>query len=352
MFTMGNQNLDNVKNFKDFIALYKEDIYNLLVSYFPTTGSEVFNNMARVYTDRKGQYRRPSYIVLWNRLYGGNDDDAMLPAAAQQATEDYYLMHDDWMDGNTIRRNGPAAHVLYGDRYAITAGDMVHAISWKIAKDAASRLGPKRGDAYFDKFYDMMIVTHQGQYLDVRLTREVKDITKFTIEDYFESIHAKTAYYSVYGPMQCGAIIAGADKETIEGIKEYGVPAGNAFQIKDDILDCIADEKQLGKNIGTDIRDGVKTLLLWYAVQNASQEQLNKLKAIYAKDRNEKTEEEVRWVIDLFKELKLPEMAQDYANKLIDQAVDIFKRKTASLPDSNIKNIAMESIGYAAKRSV
>jgi geranylgeranyl pyrophosphate synthase len=349
---MGNKNLDSISNFKDFIALYKEEIYNLLVSYFPTTGPETFNKMARVYTDRNGQYRRPSYIVLWNRLYGGNDDDALLAAAAQQATEDYYLIHDDWMDENNYRRNGPAAHVLYGDKYAIIAGDMVHVISWKIARDDADKLGSSRGNLFFEKFYDMMIVTHQGQYRDLRLTREVKDITKFTIEDYFESIHAKSAYYSVYGPMQCGAIIAGADKDTIEGIKEYGVPAGNAFQIKDDILDCIANEQQLGKSIGTDIRDGVKTLLLWYAVQNASQDQLNKLKAIYAKDRNEKTEEEVQWVLDLFKELKVPEMAQDYANKLIDQAADIFKRKTASLPDSNIKKIALESIGYAAKRSV
>ena len=90
-----NRNIDNVSSFKEFIALYKDDIYNRLVSYFPTSGPAEFNKMAMTYTERKGQYRRPSYIMLWNRLYGGVDEDAVLPAAAQQASEDYFLMHDD-----------------------------------------------------------------------------------------------------------------------------------------------------------------------------------------------------------------------------------------------------------------
>ncbi|MGC8495778.1 MAG: polyprenyl synthetase family protein [Candidatus Micrarchaeia archaeon] len=349
---MDSADIDRISNFKEFIALYKEHIYNLLISYFPKSGHEAFNNMARVYTDRKGQYRRPSYIILWDMLYGGNPEEALLPAAAQQATEDYYLMHDDWMDGNTVRRNGPAAHVLYGERYAITAGSMVHAISWKMARDAANMLGPKRGDAYFNKFYDMMIVTHQGQYLDVRLTREVKDVTKFTRDDYFQSIHAKSAYYSVYGPMQAGAIIAGADESIVSSIKDYGIPAGNAFQIKDDILDCIADQNTLGKSIGNDVRDGVKTIILWHAVQNANTEQLERLKRIYAKDREQKTEEEVSWVLNLFNETGAIKKAQEEADELVNQAIETFKHATSSIHDSNLKRIAMDSIGYAAKRSV
>lgn len=347
-----NRNIDNVGSFREFIALYKDDIYNRLVSYFPTSGPAEFNKMAMTYTERKGQYRRPSYIMLWNRLYGGVDEDAVLPAVAQQASEDYFLMHDDWMDGNTVRRNGPAAHILFGERHAITAGSMVHVITWRIAHDAARKLGEERGNAYFSKFYDTMIVTHQGQYLDIRLTREVNDITKFTKEDYFKSIHAKSAYYSVYGPMQCGAIIAGADADTVSSIKEYGVPAGNAFQIKDDILDCASDQATLGKSIGNDVRDGVKTIILWHAVQNASQAQLDKLKAIYMKDRSAKTEEEISWVLNLFNELHALQLAQKDADALVSQAVESFKRLSSDLPESKLKEIAIESIGYTAKRNV
>ncbi|MEM0201565.1 MAG: polyprenyl synthetase family protein, partial [Candidatus Micrarchaeaceae archaeon] len=129
-------------------------------------------------------------------------------------------------------------------------------------------------------------------------------------------------------------------------------PAGNAFQIKDDILDCISDEKTLGKSIGNDVRDGVKTIILLHAVHDASSAQLEKLKEIYMKDRSAKTEDEVSWVLNLFNELKAPQLAQKDAEELVDQAIESFKRLSSALPDSKLKDIAMESIGYAAKRSV
>ena len=220
-------------NFKDFVATYKDRVYKKVCEYMPIGEPKLFNeSMVRCYVDRKGQYRRPSYVLLWARLYGGSIDDAILPAAAQQASEDYFLMHDDWMDGNSVRRGGPAAHVMFDPAYAINAGSVVHMATWKMAKDACDALGGARGKRYFAKFYDIMLVTHQGQYLDVRLTKEIKDITKFTLEEYYASIRAKSAYYSVYGPMQCGAIIAGADDDVVNKIQEYGTPCGNAFQME------------------------------------------------------------------------------------------------------------------------
>ncbi|MCL5430943.1 MAG: polyprenyl synthetase family protein [Candidatus Marsarchaeota archaeon] len=343
-------NIENVPDFRGLIALYKPVVYNVLKSYMPGSEAGKFGEMVNSYTDRIGQYRRPAYLILWNMLYGGKAEEGILPAAAQQCTEDYYLMHDDWMDGNSIRRGKEAAHILYGPEYAILAGDMVHAISWKIAKDANNMIGGERGERYFNKFYDIMSVTHIGQYLDVRLTSEVKDITKFTEEDYFKSIHAKSAYYSVYGPMQCGAIIAGASEEKLEGIREYGIPVGNAFQIKDDILDCVSTEEKLGKGIGTDVRDGVKTVILLNAVRNSSSSQLEKLKSIYAKDRKDKTDEDVRWVLDLFNEVGAVKEAEERAENLVRESSEKFEKFESGIPESKIKNIARESIGYVTKR--
>jgi geranylgeranyl pyrophosphate synthase len=319
----------------------------------PTGEPRLFNeSMVRCYVDRRGQYRRPSYVLLWTRLYNGSIDDAILPAAAQQASEDYFLMHDDWMDGNSVRRGGPAAHVMYDPAYAITAGSVVHMALWKMAKDACDKLGGKRGRSYFAKLYDMMLVTHQGQYLDLRLTKEVKDITKFTLDDYYESIHAKSAYYSVYGPMQCGAIIAGADEDIVGRIPDYGTPCGNAFQIKDDILDCSSTVDVLGKSIGTDVRAGTKTIILWHAVQNASSSVLGRLKTIYSKSSSEKTDDEIRFVLDTFRELGSVEYAQKEADLLVAEASGKFEALTRSIPESQFKAIARDAIGVTAKRNV
>jgi geranylgeranyl pyrophosphate synthase len=342
--------IDTISGFKDLIAFYKPVVYKTLKGYMPGSEAGRFGEMVNSYTDRIGQYRRPTYLILWNMLYGGKIEESILPAAAQQCTEDYYLMHDDWMDGNSVRRGKAAAHVLYGPEYAILAGDMVHMISWRIAKDANDIIGGDRGARYFDKFYDIMKVTHIGQYLDVRLTSEVKDITKFTEEDYFNSIHAKSAYYSVYGPMQCGAIIAGASEEKLKNIREYGIPVGNAFQIKDDILDCTSTEEKLGKGIGTDVRDGVKTVILLNAVHNSSASQLEKLKSIYAKDRKDKTDEDVKWVLDLFEEVGAVKEAEERAENLVRESSEKFEKLESDIPESRVKNIARESIGYVTKR--
>ncbi len=342
--------VNKTKSFKDFISLYKDDVYSLIEGYLPNGEPSAYFESVRCYTDRKGQYRRPSYVLLWDLLYGGNIEDAMLPAASQQVSEDWLLMIDDWMDDNNLRRGGPSAHLIYGDRYAINAASNLQSINWKIVYDACKKLGPGREKRYFDKFYDMINVTHQGQYRDVHLTSDIKDITKFTPEDYFTSIHAKSAYYSVYGPMQQGAIVANADEKSIDEIKEYGTPAGLAFQIKDDILDCTSTTDQLGKSIGTDVRDGVKTIILWHAVQDASSDVLSKLSEIYKKKPAEKSKEEINFVLNQFNELNSIKKSNEDMQKLVNESVEKFDKYTSDIPESHIKDLARESIGYTANR--
>jgi len=339
-------------DFAGFIQMHKETIYARICDYLPSGKPEEHHKMVRCYVDRKGQYRRPSYVLLWTLLYGGQIEDAVLPAAVQQVSEDWILIHDDWEDGNALRRGKEAAHVLYGDRFAINAGDHLHMVNWKMAKDAADSLGDSRGNDYFEKFYDIMQVTCRGQYLDMKLTHDIKDISGFSPEDYFRSIHAKAAYYSVYGPMQCGAIVAGASREAVEKIAIYGIPAGKAFQIRDDILDCSSSEARLGKSIGNDVWDGCKTLILWHAARTASPTILSKLKEIYGKPREEKTEEEVSWVLEQFRDLGSLDHAGAEAVKLTAQSIELFDEIESHIPESPLKALARDSLGYAAQRAV
>ena len=337
-------------DFKSFIQAHRDAIYGKIKEYMPVTEPEVFTrDIMPVYVNRKGQYRRPAYLLLWNLLYGGDAENSILPAAAQQLSEDWILMHDDIMDNNELRRGSKSAHMLFGVDYAILGGDALHVIMWKMVNEASRLLG-ERGQKYFDKASDIILKTVYGQYRDVRLTKEVKDITKFTKEDYYASIYAKSAYYSVSGPMQCGAIIAGADDETVEKIQEYGTPAGNAFQIKDDILDCTSTSEKLGKTMGNDILENTKTLILWHAVQNSSAAQLEKVRGIYLKSRSQKTRDDVDYVIKLFNDVGSITYAQEEAERFVDAAAKRFEATTRSIKESNLKNIARESIGYVASR--
>lgn len=340
-----------MNDFQSFKSSYRDRIYETVCRYLPGGEPETYHNMVRTYVDRQGQYRRPVYLILWTVLYGGNDEDAILPAAAAQLSEDYFLMHDDWMDGNLVRRNGPAAHIMHGERYAILAGSHLQAFSWKAAIDAAETIGKERGRRYLERFYDIMHTTHEGQYLDINLSECTTEVTDFTPEMYYESIHAKAAYYSVYGPMQCGAIITGASQPAIDAIPEYGVPASKAFQLTDDVLDCTSTERVLGKSIGNDVRSGAKTLILWHAVQHASSAKVDELRKIYGKQRNDRTDQEIKWVLDTFKELGSIDYAQQEAVRLADEALKKLAEHTNELPNSVTKEIARNSIGYIFQRT-
>jgi geranylgeranyl diphosphate synthase type II len=340
--------------FAEYIEKHRQSIYSKIIQSIPEKLPDDFNKMVKSYVERQGKYGRPSFIVLWCELHGGKPEDALPAAATMQCSEDWILMHDDFEDGNEVRRGKPAAHIQFGARQAINAADYLHMVNWKMAHEATAQLrkqkGNELGEAYFNKFYDMMLTTAEGQYFDMKLTHEIKQINNFSLEDYYKSIHAKTAYYSVYGPMQMGAIIAGKDKKYIEKIKSYGVPIGRAFQLKDDILDCTSTVEVLGKSVGNDVREGVKTPLLLNFVQKATPTDFAKVAQIYAKEREDKTEDEVKFVLEMFDKYDSVQYAEELVDKLAAEALANFEKETKEIPESEIKETARNAIEKMVKR--
>jgi geranylgeranyl pyrophosphate synthase len=335
------------KPFVEFWDNHKESIYKKILENLPNNLPEEFDTMVNEYVHRRGKYGRPTIILLWAKLHGANIEDALMPAATMQLSEDWILVHDDIEDSNEFRRGKPAAHMLYGIPQTINAADYLHILDWKMAfktrKILEETLDKEIADLYLDRFFHMILKTSEGQYIDMKLTSS-KDITNFTLEDYFKSIQAKAGYYSVYGPMMLGAIIAGKDKTYIEKIEKYGIAIGNAFQLKDDILDCTSTKEELGKTIGNDVLEGVKTPILLHTVKNASEEDLETLKTIYAKDRKDKTQKDIQIALNLFAKYD----AYTYAKKLVDdlaqKAIDNFEEETKSLPENEVKQLARGAI--------
>lgn len=333
--------------FEEYCKLHSDKIYKKICEYIPDKEPKEHYKMVKEYTRRRGKYARPNLALLWCELYGGKAEDAFLSACGIQMVEDWVLVHDDWEDQNELRRGKPTAHILYGDVFAINAGDAGHMIQWKIVHDASK--APGIGERIYNKFYDILLVAAEGQYYDMKLARE-KDITRFTLDDYWRSIHAKSAYYSVYGPMQLGAIAAKQPDRVITQMEEYGTLIGRAFQIKDDILDCISTEDVLGKTIGTDIYEGTKTAILWHFVQNARKKELAQVKAIYTKERKDKTRKEVALVIKLFEKTRSIKFAQDLVDSMAKEALEKFEKQAKDIPESDIKETARDAIVKMAAR--
>ena len=186
------------------------------------------------------------------------------------------LVHDDYMDASDVRRGRPATHRAfeqlhrqrgwaadpeqYGASAAILLGDLL--LSWSDELLRTSGLPSDRVLAalgYFDLTRSEVVT---GQFLDVSAqARGSADVqTAMTVLRY------KSAKYSIERPLHIGAALAGADRSTIEQLTRFGLPLGEAFQLRDDLLGVFGDPSATGKPAGDDLVEGKRTVLVALAL--------------------------------------------------------------------------------------
>jgi geranylgeranyl diphosphate synthase type I len=189
------------------------------------------------------------------------------------------LVHDDVMDASATRRGRPAAHAAFADLHraqgwagdpevfgtsaAILLGDLL--LSWADAMFTGAVLGG-HGRQVYDEMRQLVMA---GQYLDVL----VQARGEFSVDEALRVIEFKTSKYTVEGPLHLGAAIAGAPPDVFHALSGYGLPLGEAFQLRDDVLGVFGDPSVTGKPTGDDLREGKHTLLTALAMQAADAEQ-------------------------------------------------------------------------------
>lgn len=300
------------------------------------------------YPERKGKYLRPTLLLLTAQAMGFSEEKAIKTAAAMQISEDWILAHDDFEDDSLERRGKPTLHRLYGSELAINAADALHVIMWKILKDNEKILGPQKTFAILDEFYQMLTKTVLGQTVEIKWTQENKN--NLTDEDCFFIFDGKTVYYSIAGPMRLGAILAGASSKQLEAIYEFAQPLGYCFQIKDDLLDLTSDFAGLKKQMGNDIYEGKRTIMLTHLLRNIKKQEKKKLLAIMEKGREEKKPKEIEWVIKMMEKYGSLKYGKKLAEKLAKKAKDIFKEKLDFLKNQPARNQIMECIDFVLQR--
>lgn len=207
--------------------------------------------------DAGGKRFRPLFTVLSAQL--GPEPDAWQVTVAGAVIELVHLAtlyHDDVMDEAQIRRGAPSANARWGNNIAILAGDYLFATASRLV----SRLGPEAVRIIAETF--AQLVTGQ-----MRETRGPADSTD-AIEHYLKVVYEKTACL-ISASGRFGATFSGADDDQIQRLARLGGIVGTAFQISDDIIDIDSDPDESGKLPGTDLREGVHTLPVLYALQEA-----------------------------------------------------------------------------------
>jgi geranylgeranyl diphosphate synthase type I len=228
-----------------------------------------------------GKRMRPGFC-FWGCLgAGGEDSDALVVAAsALELFQACAIVHDDVMDGSDTRRGKPAVHRAfaahhshqgwYGDAEAFGAGAAILlgdlALSWADEMLVSSGLA---SPVVLRVFSEMRTDVVGGQYLD--LVSQASRAT--TVEAALRVAHWKAAKYTIERPLHLGAAIAGADPAVYAAYTAYGLPLGEAFQLRDDVLGVFGDPAVTGKPAGDDLREGKRTALVAMALETATDAQ-------------------------------------------------------------------------------
>jgi geranylgeranyl diphosphate synthase type I len=214
-----------------------------------------------------GKRLRPLLAAWGYRAGGAALDDAMVAAAgALELLHTFALIQDDVIDQSSTRRGRPASHVnlaceaelareRFGPSAAILLGDL--ALIWADQLLAGAGFPPERLMRGLAIYNELRTEVTLGQYLDVLAghSRRVTEEQALTVNRY------KTASYTVQRPIQLGLALAGAPEALVEAISGYAIPAGIAFQLRDDVLGAFGDPDVTGKPSGEDLRERKPTWL-------------------------------------------------------------------------------------------
>ena len=226
-----------------------------------------------------GKRLRPAFCFWGARGAGLEDDDALVTAAASlELFQACAIIHDDVMDQSDTRRGKPAVHrrfaemhrdedwhgdpEVFGAGAAILLGDLC--LTWSdemLTTSAAPRLAD--GKAVYDAMRSELM---GGQYLD--LLEQARG--GGSVERALRVARYKSAKYTIEKPLHLGAALAGAGQEVFDAYSGYGLPLGEAFQLRDDVLGVFGDPSQTGKPAGDDLREGKRTVLIAMAMEAAA----------------------------------------------------------------------------------
>ena len=280
---------------------------------------DLLYSMMRDYPSRQAKGMRPFLCVTACKAAGGTEDDSLLTAACIELFQNWILIHDDIEDGSELRRGEPALHKKYSESLALNAGDALHARTWEALLKNAVKLGPGRTVSVLEEFSRMVNMTTEGQHMELGWVAARRwDLGE---KDYYAMCQRKTSWYTVASPCRLGAIVAGAGGKVLGELEEFGMALGVAFQIQDDALNLVGDQKKYGKAKSDDILEGKRTLILLHMLEEADQEEKARVIEVMNKPRDAKTKEDVAYVLTMVDKYDAVGYARKRAAELLKGAL-------------------------------
>lgn len=227
-----------------------------------------------------GKRFRPRVLLGCYEALGGTELNAAAHiGAAFELLHTALIVHDDVIDRDFVRRGQPNLAATYRDRWqatgisrvdaehrglsvAVIAGDLALSFAYRLI-DRSGATGETR-DRLLELMDEALFASAAGELLDIDYTGSIR---LPSVDNILAMARLKTAVYSFEGPLQAGAVLAGADEAVIETLGEFGKEIGTAYQIRDDLLGVFGDSSETGKSNSNDLREGKGTVLVAHAAE-------------------------------------------------------------------------------------
>ena len=267
---------------EDYLVLCKDACDGELKRLY-APGSSSLHEMILDYPMRGGKALRPALSIATCLGLGGHLEAILPTAATLELYHNAFLIHDDIEDESWWRRGKPTLHIDHGVPIAVNVGDAMLSLSLQPLLDNVERVGLGPALRILRAVAKMTRLTVEGQALELEWVRS--NTWRLDDADYLEMVELKTSWYSFITPLQAGGLAAGAGSERMAPLESLGRHLGAAFQITDDLLNLRADPEDYGKEIGGDLWEGKRTLMLLHALRSAEPEDRVRAVQILAKRR-------------------------------------------------------------------
>ncbi|HEY6555026.1 MAG TPA: polyprenyl synthetase family protein [Vicinamibacteria bacterium] len=260
----------SVAGLKEIVALVEDDLVKVEELFEQQVKSDVrlLAEIGRYVREGGGKRVRPALLLLACRMAGYRGDRAILLASVVEFIHTATLLHDDIIDGATVRRGRSSVNTRWGNDVTVLLGDFLYTKSMGMALSQDNL-------KILRLLSDVTLRMIEGEILEIERNGKLE----VTEDEHVDLVRRKTADLFA-ACTRIGAMLAGVSEEKERALANYGMNLGICFQMVDDLLDFTAEEKTLGKPVANDLREGKLTLPMIFLLRKAGPAATEKVRMV------------------------------------------------------------------------
>lgn len=316
------------------LSLLNDDLSAVEVQFKKYLNSDVplIRKVGEYVLTSGGKRIRPMLLLLSARLADYRGDQHISLASVVEFIHTATLLHDDVVDGASLRRGNASANSVWGNEASVLVGDYLFAKSFSIMVGGGNL-------KVLEVLSEATTMMAEGEVLQLISTCDL-DLEE---ERYISVVRNKTAVL-IAAACRCGGILGGVSEEMQEALHEFGMELGIAFQFMDDALDYVADQSEFGKAKGHDLAEGKMTLPLIHALRHCDDDDLGRVASIVEKE--ELSDPDLDYVVSLIDRYGGIDYTRQRATELVEKA----GKHLAIFPDGEVRRALCELASYVVSR--